>query len=205
MKQRDNASMPSMGSTLINNSDITDNEIVYQLLKTSKTARMLLSKKRSFLKDVLQNKKDLLHQSSLLDAVIDTQLHDAIGTLLPDNIRTVSRAANNTELSNIIAKLFPPFMILRNYIMSQYEEENRKKANLRSSTKESNATKRTPVLVLLDDAHEIYEKLQDDAYSHRAIPIENFGSLVNLTPHMCFSLHKTVFSVATVQVSTHNH
>ena len=122
MKQRDNASMPSMGSKFINNSDITDNEIVYQLLKSSKTARMLLSKKRSFLKDVLQNKKDLLHQSSLLDAVIDTQLHDAIGTLIPDNIRTVSRTANNTELSNIIAKLFPPFMILRNYIMSQYEE-----------------------------------------------------------------------------------
>ena len=63
MKQRDNASMPSMGSKFINNSDITDNEIVYQLLKSSKTARMLLSKKRSFLKDVLQNKKDLLHQS----------------------------------------------------------------------------------------------------------------------------------------------
>ena len=156
MKQNSNPKMPIMGDTIKNNAGVTEKELIYQLLSKSSGARMLAKKKREFLTSICNLKSELLAKSLLMDSIVDSGLSNALGSLIHVNTRFMLRMKNE-QLSQDVARFLPLLKLLREFILAQYNEEKESKGhNLRSSANEE-VQKRTPLMVLLDEAHKVYE------------------------------------------------
>ena len=65
-----------------------------------------------------------------------------------------------------MSKVLPPLRILRAYIIEQYDIENKRKGNLRTST--VSKQHRTVILTLLDKSQSLLEQLEKAIYSKRS-------------------------------------
>ena len=172
MKQATNPQMPRLSTTsFFNNDDVTEKEIIYQLEKSDKSARMLLNEKKTFLVDVLLNRASILEQATLLDSVMGTSLFDALTLQIPRNSSLIKRRLTNSQLAGIIAKILRPLKMLRSFIVSQFEEVSKGKSNLRSST--VSQQKSSPILGLLDIASTLLDNLEKDVYAYRSKPTKD--------------------------------
>lgn len=166
MKQNPNPKMPDMGKAVSNNSAVTEQkELICQLENRSTKSVMLSEKKREFLKILLKNKKVLIQHCDLFDGITNSSLGPSMRKLIPPNDCHVDKSVN-AELAIVVAKLLPPLQILRSHIVSQYELESSRKGNLRDSTKEKQHC--TIILVVLDEADETLQKLEDAVYKRRS-------------------------------------
>ena len=182
MKQAENPIIPKFGNKPVNSKDITEEEMVCQLEKSFKDAIMLSAKKKEFLLDLLKNKKDLLEKCKLFDSIMDSNLYQAVSVLLPANNRVVKHDSKNRDLAIMVAKILGPLKLLHSYVESQYDEEKKRKAQLRSST--HGQQKRSPVKVLLDEAVGVYNKIELAVMELRSLPTINtvVKKQVQLTP-----------------------
>ena len=169
MRQATNPQMPVLGSDMSNKSPIEEIELIYQLTKASSSARMLSQQKKDFLNLVLDNKKGILEHCKAFDSILDTPLHDSIASLLPVNKRVINRDSNNTELATMVSKLLNPLKVLRTNVLSQYEEEKKRKAHSLCSFS-NGVPKETPVLKVLNKSFELFKVLEEDIYAHCTIP-----------------------------------
>ena len=136
--------------------------MVSVLQKSSRSSLMLSEAKKRFLQRVLSQKHDIIHSSQLFDATVNSSLTPAFEIMIPANIRSIKRS-NNNDLSDVIAKLLPPFKMLRSYMISQYDQATGSKPSLRPSTNEQHH--QNPVMEILDEAFQIYSKLEDAVIS----------------------------------------
>ena len=166
MKQNPNPKMPEMGKAINNNDAVTEEELIYQLVNRSTKSIMLCEKKKAFLKALLKNKKQLIEHCDLFDDIINSTLGPSIRKLLPPNDRHVDKSVNS-DLAVTLAKLLPPLQILHSHIVVQYELEAQRKGNLRDSTKGKHH--RTVILVLLNQAEEVLQKLKTAVYKSRTM------------------------------------
>ena len=147
MKQALYPITPAFESKIVEGNDLTEEEMTEQLVKSYKGAIMLSADKKEFLLDLLKNKSDILEQCKLFDSIItDSSLFSAISSLLPENTRVVNHDCKNRDLAVMVSKLLIPLKLLHSYVHSQYEEEMKRKAQLRSSTHDKQ--KCSPVKVL---------------------------------------------------------
>ena len=169
MKQALYPITPAFESKIVEGNDLTEEEMTEQLVKSYKGAIMLSADKKEFLLDLLKNKSDILEQCKLFDSIItDSSLFSAISSLLPENTRVVNHDCKNRDLAVMVSKLLIPLKLLHSYVHSQYEEEMKRKAQLRSSTHDKQ--KRSPVKVLLDKAVDLHKKLEVAVMQQRSVP-----------------------------------
>lgn len=164
MKQASNPKMPAFGKALVNRSEVSEKELIYHLGNRTKGAVLLCDAKKAFMKEVIKNQAEILEYCDLFDGLMASSLANSVKILIPATFRVVDKS-NNSELAVMIAKLLPPLRILCSYINTQYEEESKRKGNLRSSTK--NKQHRTVILKVLDKSYEILEALEDTAIQAR--------------------------------------
>ena len=168
MKQANNPKMPEIANKIVNSSDLTEEEMIAQLEKSSKGSILLSAQKKEFLMSLLRNKAELLEECSAFDSVMDGGLYNGISKLLPANTRVVTHDSKNVDLAGMISKFLKPLKILHSYVEKQYEIEKERKLQLRSSTQDQQ--KRSPVKVILDDAVDIYSKLELAIMDVRSVP-----------------------------------
>ena len=165
LRQSLNPRMPQFGKAMKNNSEVTEKELVFQLESRTKTAVMLSDSKKTFLKDVLENTQKIISHSEAFDGLMSSSLAPSFRKLIPSNIRMIDKTSNS-DLSLIVAKILPPVRVLRSCILSQYEAENKRKGNLRTSTKSKQP--RTVVMKILDRGYEVLEALESRVYANRS-------------------------------------
>ena len=179
MRQALNPKMPKFGKALKNNSGVLEKELIYQLESRSKTAVMLSDAKKSFLKELLKNKKEIIEHCESFDGIIASSLAPSIKKLIPTNVSTIDKT-NNSDLSIIVAKILPPLRVLRSNIISKYNAETKRKGNLRTSTKTKQH--RTVVLKILDEANQVLEDLEAAVYANRgSLSFSNLCKPIKLT------------------------
>ena len=168
MKQAHDPKMPELGTKVVNSSSLTEEEMIVQLEKSSKGSILLCAQKKEFLLSMLRNRAELLDACSAFDSVLDGGLYNGISKLIPANTRVVTHDSKNADLAKMISKVLPPLKLLHCYVEKQYENEKKRKLQLRSSTQEKQ--KRSPVKVILDDAVDIYSKLEVAIMDLRSAP-----------------------------------
>ena len=142
---------------------------------------MLASQKKKFLLNVLTNKTELLEQCNVFDSFMNTGLENAISISIPENTRVINRDSKNVDLAAMVSRLLPSLHMLQKYSKSQYEAEAKRKHNLRTSTQDQH--KPSPIKVLLEEAEEVYEKIETLSYKKRSKPaIYSVTKPIKLTP-----------------------
>ena len=181
MKQALNPKMPEMGSTFVSDKELSLEDITYHLSKTQNGV-MLASKKKKFLLNILTNKAELLEQCKVFDSfVTDSHLENAVRLSIPENTRVINRDSKNVDLAAMVSRLLPPLNMLQTYLKSQYKLEANRKHNLRTSTQDQH--KPSPIKFLLEEAVEVYDKVEALCYEKRSKPtIYSVTKPIKLTP-----------------------
>ena len=168
MKQAVNPSLPPISEKFKNMKDPTEKELVYQLESTEKNSLLLLPAKKSFLVTAHKLKDDLMAKADLFDDVFNSNLKTAILNIVPSKVRTINHG-NNRFLSETIAKMFPPLLILRDHILSELNREYDRVQHLRASTS-SKRKQASELLDFLDDVFNLHSQLQQRVFNHRMVP-----------------------------------
>ena len=174
MEQSKSPIVVDLSTAFSNDKPITETELIYHLTKSTKGAVMLSEEKRKFLLDLQKNRVDVLHNAKLFDAALGSDVNKALDCLIPRKIRTIKREMKNDDLAKLIARLLPPMVILRNYLVSQYKLERDRKPQLRSTTTANkHPMNNSNVYLLMEQAYVLNEKLEQLVIVFRSIPTEN--------------------------------
>ena len=126
MKQASHPKMPKFGKTLKNNEGASEEELIIELKTRTKAAIMKSDAKKAFLKELIDNKAEILTYCQSFDSLTNSTLAPSMKILTPVNYCTIEKTSN-ADLSVLVAKVLPPLRILRSYIIEQYDIENKRK------------------------------------------------------------------------------
>ena len=92
--------------------EVNENELIYQLEKSSKGAHMLSQQKIEYLTEIHASQCDMIQKAELLDAVMGGNIATLLKDLIPSTVTTIKRKCNNKQLATYIVKLFQPLNML---------------------------------------------------------------------------------------------
>ena len=151
MEQNLNAVMPPLASQ-INSVEVTFEERITILEKSTKDAVMKGNHKKKFLQALVRLKPDILDAAGVFDSLNNTALRDSLELKLPSTKTHINKSSKK-ELAVIIANLHDTFQILLQHLSTQQERVNSATSNLRESSRSKR--KSDPVYTHLRD----YQKL----------------------------------------------
>ena len=114
MKQASEPVCPKIVSSKyhVNTDTPSEEEVIYQLEKSSRGAVMLSYNNKKFLVDILNNKVNILTQAQIFDSTMNASLFKALSSLIPQNQVTVERQASNSDLEVMVDKLLPSLNLI---------------------------------------------------------------------------------------------
>ena len=114
MKQASEPICPKIVSSKyhVNTDTPSEEEVIYQLEKSSRGAVMLSYYKEKFLVDILNNKAKLLSQAQICDSTMNGSLFKVLSSLILQNQVTVERQASNSDLEVMVDKLLPSLNLI---------------------------------------------------------------------------------------------
>ena len=101
--------------------EVNENELIYQLEKSSRGAHMLSQQKIDYLTEIHANQGEMIKKAELLDAVMGGHIATLLKDLVPSSVTVIKRKSNNKQLATYIVMLFQPLHMLRDYLQTQFD------------------------------------------------------------------------------------
>ena len=143
--------------------EVTDNELICQLEKSSKGAHMLSAEKIDFLMSIFDNQKELISKAEFLDGVVNSNVASRLRDGIPSGSSVIKRKSNNTKLATYIVNLFKPLHLLRDFLKTEYEDSNESAGYLTRKATQEQQEKMCKIMSILNKSHELYINLEKDA------------------------------------------
>ena len=112
------------------NHDITTEERVASLQKSSKGAVLKKNKKRDLLFNVTALKVSILEHSKLFDSINSSTLSESLNVFLNTINKMFIRKSSNEDLATKIVELYEPFSILYKHLKEQERAQNQVTSSL---------------------------------------------------------------------------
>ena len=151
---------------------VTENELIYQLERSSRGAHMLSQQKIDFLCEIHVNQVEMIKKAALLDTVMGGNIATLLRDQIPSSITLIKRKSNNSQLAKYIVRLFKPLHLLRDYLQTQFDDTEDQNQTLTRQASQHRQEKKCKIMTILDKSHELFSNLEKDAVSRRVLPAE---------------------------------